>query len=70
MYSIDVEPADSKTTEELVTERLSLSNGAETSVGNLFSVKLNAVLRKPESLLDKRRQFSDPSSLLTYNNIQ
>ena len=67
MYSIDVEPADSKTTEELVTERLSLSNGAETSVGNLLSVKLNTVLRKPESLLHKRCQLPDSPSFLTYN---
>ena len=67
MYSIYVEPANSKPTEELVTKRLSLSNGAETSVGNLLSVKLNTVLRESESLLHKRCQLSNPPSLLTYN---
>ena len=59
-------PANSKSTEELVTERLSLSNGAETSVG-ILNVKLNTVLRKPESLLHKRCQLPDSPSLLTYN---
>ena len=60
-------PANGKTAEEFVTERLGLSNGTETSVGNLLSVKLNTVLRKPESLLDKGRQLSDSPSLLTEN---
>ena len=59
-------PANGKTTEELVTERLSLSNGTETSVGNLLSVKLNTVLRESESLLHKRCQLPDSPPLLTY----
>lgn len=44
-------PPNSKTTEELVAERLSLGNSAKTSVINFLGVKLHAVLRELEPLL-------------------
>jgi hypothetical protein len=45
-------PAHSKTTEELVTKRFSLSNGTKSSIVDLFSIKFNTVLRKLKPLLN------------------
>ena len=42
-------PADSKTTEKLVAERLALSNRGETTVLNLLGVELERVLRELEA---------------------
>ena len=60
-------PPNSETSEKLVSERLGLSNSAKTSVVDLLSVKLHAVLWKLEPFLHHRGQLSNPPSLLTYN---
>lgn len=60
-------PANSEASKELVTERLSLSNGAETPVVHLLSVELNAVLRELEPLLNYRCQLPNPPTLLAYS---
>jgi hypothetical protein len=58
-------PANSKASKELVTKRLSLSNGTETPVVNFLSIELNTILRKLETFLNNGSQLSDPPSLLT-----
>lgn len=57
-------PPNGETTEELVTERLSLGNSAEPSVVNLLGVELHGVLWELEPLLYQRGQLSDPPPLL------
>jgi hypothetical protein len=58
-------PSHGETTEELVSEGLALSDGGKTSELDLFGVKLQRVLGELESLLDKRLEFTDSSSLVT-----
>ena len=60
-------PANSKTTEKLVAQALTLSNGGQATVLNLFSVKLKGVVREFEPLLDERGQLANPTTLLTQN---
>jgi hypothetical protein len=57
--------ADSKTTEQLVSQGLALGNSAETTVEHLLSVELNATLREVESLLDSGSQLTNAATLLT-----
>merc|ERR1719333_616007 len=59
--------SDSKTSNELVSERLSLSNGTQTTGGNLLSIELDGSLWEVKSLLNKTGQFSDSSSLFSEN---
>ena len=60
-------PADSKTTEKLVAERLALSNRGETTVLNLLGVELKGVVGELEALLDERGELTDAATLLTQN---
>jgi hypothetical protein len=60
-------PTDSQTVEELELDRLTLSNGTETTVLDTFSVKLNSVLGELETLLNESGQFTDTTTLLTEN---
>lgn len=60
-------PSDSQTTQQLVSQRLGLSNSAQSSVLDLFSVKLQRVFGELESLGNQRGQFPDSSSLFTEN---
>jgi hypothetical protein len=46
-------PTDSQTVEELELDRLTLSNGTETTVLNTFSIELNSVLGELETLLNE-----------------
>ena len=47
-------PADSKATEELVTEGLALSDSGETTVLDFLCVKLERVVGELETLLNER----------------
>ena len=58
-------PADSKTTEMLVAERLVLSNRGETTVLNLLGVELERVFGELETLLHKGSKLTDAATLLT-----
>jgi hypothetical protein len=58
-------PANSKASKELVTKRLSLSNGTETPVVNFLSIELDTILGKLETFLDNGSELPDPPSLLT-----
>jgi hypothetical protein len=58
-------PPDGKTSEELVLEGLSLSHGAEGTVGHTLGVELDLVLGEVEPLLDDRGELADPAALLT-----
>lgn len=60
-------PPHGKTTEELVPQRLGLSNGGKTSELDLLGVKLKTVLGELESLLDESLELTDTSSLVTKN---
>lgn len=58
-------PADSKTTKELVPERLALSDGGKTTVLDLFSVELEGVLGELETLLHEGSKLTDAATFLT-----
>ena len=58
-------PADGKTTEKLVAERLALSNRRETAVLDLLGVELKRVIGELEALLDERGELADAATLLT-----
>ena len=60
-------PADGKATEELVPERLALSNSGETTVLDLLGVELKGVLGELETLLDEGGELADAATLLTEN---
>lgn len=63
-------PADGKTTEELVAERLALRNSVEATVLNLLGVELNGALREAETLLDERGELADAATLLAENLLR
>ena len=58
-------PPDGETSDELVTEGLSLGDGAETAGGDLLGVKLDGALGEVEPLLDNAGELSDPPALLS-----
>jgi hypothetical protein len=58
---------NSQTVKELELDRLTLSNGTETTVLDTFGIKFNSVLGKLETLLDKSGQFANTTTLLTKN---
>lgn len=58
-------PTDGKTTEELVTEGLALSDGVKTTVLDLLGVELNGALGEAETLLDEGGELADAATLLT-----
>merc|ERR1712062_960459 len=58
-------PPDGQTSDQLVAERLGLSDGAQTTSGHLLSVQLNGTLGEVESLLNDAGQLTDPSALLS-----
>ena len=58
-------PSDSQSSDQLVSERLSLCDGAETTSGHLLGVQLDGVLGEVEPLLDDGGQLTDPSALLS-----
>ena len=60
-------PADGKATEELVPERLALSNSGETTVLDLLGVELKGVLGELETLLHKGSKLTDAAAFLTQN---
>ena len=62
-------PPNSETSEKLVSERLGLRNSAKLSVVDFLSIKLYAVLWKLEPFLYHLGQLSDPSSLLTDDDL-
>jgi hypothetical protein len=51
--------SDSKTVKELVSKRLALCDGGETTVLNLGSVERDGVFREFESLLDERGKLAN-----------
>merc|ERR1712066_940836 len=57
--------SDSQTSHEFVSERFALSDGAETSVCDLFSKKFNLSVFHLESLLYDGGQFSNSLSLVS-----
>lgn len=59
--------SDSQTTHKLVSQRFTLSDGTETTVGNLFSKKFDLTIFHLESLLNQSSQFSDSLGLFTKN---
>merc|ERR1712019_174542 len=54
-----------QTSDQLVTERLGLGDGAQTTGGHLLSVQLNGSLGEVESLLDHAGELTDPPALLS-----
>jgi hypothetical protein len=58
-------PPDGQTTQKLVPQRLGLSDGGETTVLDLFGVKLQRVLWELEPLGDEGGQLADAATLLT-----
>ncbi|UYV69216.1 hypothetical protein LAZ67_6002856 [Cordylochernes scorpioides] len=56
--------ADSKTTNQLVTEGLALCNGTQTPRGNLLSEEIHRVVLEVEPLLDNRGELTDTTALL------
>ena len=57
--------SDGKTTEELVSERLALGDGVETTVLDLLGVELKGVVGELEALLDEGSKLADAATLLT-----
>jgi hypothetical protein len=57
-------PADWETSEQLVLERLGLSDGAQTTRGDLLGVELDGVVVKVEALLHDRGELADAAALL------
>jgi len=60
-------PSDGQSSDELVSEGLSLGNGAQTTDGDLFSVELDGSLGEAEPLLNDGGQFADSAALLAQN---
>jgi hypothetical protein len=60
-------PTDGETVEELVAERLALSDGGETAVLDLGGIEGNGVLGELETLLDERGELTDAATLLSEN---
>ena len=60
-------PSDGETVEELVSERLALSDGGQTAVLDLGGVQGDRVLRELEALLDERSELADAATLLSKN---
>ena len=59
--------ADGETVEELVAERLALSDGRETAVLDLGGVEGDRVLGELEALLDEAGELTDATALLAEN---
>ena len=59
--------ADSQAVEELVAERLALSDGGETAVLDLGGVQRDRVLGELEALLDEAGELTDAAALLAQN---
>ena len=59
--------AHGEASEELVPERLSLGNGAETAVGNLLGVELDGALGEAKTLLDEGGELANAAALLAEN---
>lgn len=57
--------ADGQTVEELVAERLALSDGGQTTVLDLGGVEGDGVLGELEALLDERGELTDAATLLS-----
>jgi len=57
--------SDGERFQELVSQGLSLGNGAETTVSDTLGVELDGSLGETESLLDDSGQLSDTSGLLS-----
>ena len=60
-------PADSKTTKQLVAQRLALCNSRETTVLNLLGVEFKRVLGELETLLHEGSKLTDTATLLAQN---
>jgi hypothetical protein len=60
-------PPDGKTSQELVPQRLALSDGVQSTVLNLLGVELDGSLGELEPLLDEGGELPDPASLLAEN---
>lgn len=60
-------PTDGKAVEQLVTERLALSDSGETTVLDLGGVQRDRVLGESETLLDERGELADAAALLAQN---
>ena len=58
-------PPDSESTDELVPQRLCLSDGAESPRGHLLGVQLDGALGEIEALLHHGGQLADAPALLT-----
>ena len=67
LYWFILLPTNSQTVKELELDRLTLSNGTETTVLDTFGIKFNGVLGELETLLDKSGQFANTTTLLTKN---
>ena len=60
-------PSDGEAVEELVSEGLALSDGAETTVLDLGGVERDGVLGELEPLLDQRGELTNAASLVSEN---
>jgi hypothetical protein len=57
-------PADGETAEQFVFQALTLCDGRETAVLDLFGVKFERVFGEFETLLDERSEFTNTATLL------
>ena len=58
-------PSHGETAEKLVTQRLALRNGAQTTVVHLFRVELNSAFGEVESALHERGELANAATLFT-----
>lgn len=58
---------DGKTTEKLVSERLALGDGVESTVLDLLGVELERVFGELETLLDESSELTNAATLVTKN---
>ena len=58
-------PSNSQSSQKLVSQTLALSNGAQSTLLNLLSIKLDGSLTELESFLHKSSEFPDSTALVS-----
>lgn len=60
-------PTHGKTTEKLVSQTFTLSNGRKSTVLDLLGIQFKGIFRKFETLLHECSEFADTTTLLSQN---
>jgi hypothetical protein len=58
-------PSNSQSSQKLVSQTLALSNGAQSTLLNLLSIKLDGSLTELESFLHKSSEFPNSTALVS-----